>query len=380
MNETNKQKKRNFGRSLAAVPRRIAASVRKFAQKRRWSVTTKATVMYGIIFALVFTGLGVLLVVSYRTYLLGSVEPEKVGAMLAPLAILLLILLAFGLALTLALGGLVVRGMLTPVKKMIATAKEIDTASLSTRIETGSSEDELYDLAAILNGMLDRLQSAFDRQNRFISDVSHELRTPIAVVQGYSELLSRWGSAKPEVLKEAIDAITAEAHNMKSLVEKLLFLARADKKTLIIQPESFHMDELINEIVTETRLITQKEIVAGQIEPLTVLADRALIKQAIRVFMENSVKYSGADGRITLSCYEDGGRCAVVVSDNGIGISETDLPHIFERFYKADASRRRDGGSAGLGLAIAKWIADAHEAELDVSSKPGIGATVRLLV
>jgi signal transduction histidine kinase len=346
------------------------------------NVTTKATIMYAFIFALVFTGLGVLLIISYRTFLRsgGLVTAEEMSDMLTPLVILLVILIPIGLALTLSLGGLVIRGMLTPIKKMINTAKEIDTSSLSVRVETGSSEDELYDLAAILNDMLDRLQSAFDRQNRFISDVSHELRTPIAVVQGYSELLSRWGAAKPEVLKEAIEAITSEAGNMKNLVEKLLFLARADKKTLVIQPDSFHIDELISEIVTETRLISSKEILAGQIESITLYADRALIKQAIRVFVENSLKYSGADGRVTLSCYADAGACAVVVSDNGIGISEADLPHIFERFYKADTARQRDGGSAGLGLAIAKWIADAHNAELDVSSKPGIGTTVRLLL
>ncbi|GHU99948.1 hypothetical protein FACS1894211_06270 [Clostridia bacterium] len=365
---------------FTAVPRAVARSVRSFAKRHRLSVTAKTTIMYAVIFALVFTGLGVLLVFSYRTYLINRVGAEEARDMLTPLAWLVLILLPLGLAVTLSLGGLVIRGMLTPVKKMIATAKEIDTASLSTRIESGNSEDELSDLAAILNDMLDRLQTAFERQNRFISDVSHELRTPIAVVQGYSELLTRWGLSKPEVLQEAIEAIGSEARNMKNLVEKLLFLARADKKSLQTQPESFHIDELINEIVNETRLISNKEILAGQIESNTLYADRALIKQAIRVFVENSLKYSGPDGRVTLSCYADEGRCAVVVSDNGIGISETDLPHVFERFYKADDARRRDGGSAGLGLAIAKWIADAHKADLDISSKPGIGTTVRLLI
>jgi len=378
-------KKRSFWRSLTAPSRYVLRSIRNFAKRHRLSVTVKATIMYAVIFALVFLGLALLLVFSYNTFLKGEaaagrIAQEEIGELLQPLTILLVILLPFGLALTLSLGGIVVRGMLIPVKKMISTAQEIDTASLSTRIEAGASEDELCALAAILNDMLDRLQSQFDRQNRFIADVSHELRTPIAVVQGYSELLTRWGFSDPAILKEGLEAINSEAHNMRDLVEKLLFLARADKRTIQLSSESFHIDELINEIVTETRLITQKEIIAGQIESITVLADRALIKQAIRIFVENSVKYSGNDGRITLSCYSDAERCAVVVSDNGIGISETDLPHVFERFYKADDSRRREGGSAGIGLAIAKWIADAHEAELGVTSKAGIGTTVRLLI
>ena len=351
-------------------------------KKRKLSITAKATILYAAIFVVTFAVLGTLIAVLYRANLINSqgVAAAQAKAMTEPLIIMIAVLLPVGLALTLALGGLVIRGMLAPVKKITAAAKEIDTASLSKRIEAGGSEDELCELAEMLNDMLDRLQAAFERQQRFISDVSHELRTPIAVVQGYAELLSRWGADKPDVRKEAIEAIESEARNMKSLVEKLLFLARADKKTVAVKTESFHIDELINEIVTETRLITQKEIIAGQIESITVVADRELIKQAIRVFVENSIKYSGADGRITLSCYNAGGRCAVVVSDNGIGISEKDLPHIFERFYKADDSRRREGGSAGLGLAIAKWIADAHGAELDVASKPGIGTTVRMLI
>lgn len=261
--------------------------------------------------------------------------------------------------------------MMTPVYIMNDAIKEINVANLDKRLNIQGSQDELRDLSTTVNNMFDRIQDSYNKQKQFVSDASHELRTPIAVIQGYANLLNRWGKDDPEVLQESIDAIKDESDNMKDLVEKLLFLARADKDTQKISKETFRLDELVDNICKESKLIdTNHNIVCNSESDISVFADKKLIKQCVRILVDNSMKYTPDDGSITLSTLSDSTYVFVRISDTGIGIPEKDIPYLFDRFYRVDESRSKanDKGGTGLGLSIANWIAKVHNGEILVES------------
>jgi len=267
--------------------------------------------------------------------------------------------------------------VLKPVGTMSKTVKNITANALDTRINVSGSQDELKDLAHTFNSMLDRIQQSYEQQNQFVSDASHELRTPIAVIQGYANLLDRWGKDDKEVLEESIAAIKSEAESMKGLIEQLLFLARGDKNTQKVEKIEFYMDELIDDIIKETRLIDENhEIINERNENLQISADRNLIKEALRIFVDNSIKYTGHGGYVKINSFEAYDKIIISIEDNGIGMSKEDLPHIFDRFYRADKSRTKESGGTGLGLAIAKWIVMKHRGAIEVESKIGEGTKI----
>lgn len=280
---------------------------------------------------------------------------------------------------TTIIGARTLRKMLNPIDDMISTAKAVSARNLNTRLNVVDSHDELKELAETFNDMLDRIQDSYERQNRFVSDASHELRTPISVIQGYAGLLQRWGKEDKEVLDESVSAIKNEAENMRVLVERLLFLARADKNTQKIEKSFFSVNELVSEVIRETRLIDTEHSITGEITGTVSLhGDRGLIKQALRIFIDNSIRYTPAGGKITIDGRLKGGRVILTIEDNGIGISGEDLPHIFDRFYKSDKSRTRKGGGSGLGLSIAKWIIERHQGHILVESALNKGTKVSI--
>ena len=308
-----------------------------------------------------------------RHLMVRVVNEQDLGIAGMPIGVFIA-LIAFLLLLSAVFGGLLIRRMLRPVFDMTKAARSITANDLSTRIETVDSHDELRDLADTFNGMLDRIQESYEKQNRFVSDASHELRTPLSVVSGYANLLRRWGSENPEVLNESVCKIIEETDNMQQLVDRLLFLARADRRTQHVRFERFSATEMMREIAEETRMIDEEHTLAEAIpEGVTLTADHALIKQALRAIVDNSIKYTPPGGTISLSCRERDGAVEFGVTDTGIGISEKDLPKIFDRFYKADEARTRGKGSSGLGLSIAKWIVERHGGGIRVESRPGKG-------
>jgi signal transduction histidine kinase len=282
--------------------------------------------------------------------------------------------------LILIIGAATSKRLLKPVKVMTETVQNISISQLgTTRLDVSGSKNELKDLARTFNSMLDRLQLAYEQQNQFVSDASHELRTPISVIQGYAGLLDRWGKSDGQVLEESITAIRTEAENMKDLVEKLLFLARGDKDTQKLEKEEFYINELVDEIIKETKLIdTTHEVGCIRNEAILVNADRTLLKEAIRVFVDNSVKYTPEGGKIKLECYLDKGAAVVTIEDTGIGIPEKDLPKVFDRFFRADKSRTKETGGTGLGMAIAKWIVLKHGGTIKVQSKVNVGTKINV--
>lgn len=292
---------------------------------------------------------------------------------------IMIIVNGIAIFITLIFGSRASRRMLLPIERMNKTVKHISIHELDTRLDVGGAQDELKDLAETFNEMLDRIETSYRLQNQFVSDASHELRTPISVIQGYSNLLDRWGKDDKVVLQESIDAIKSESENMKELIEKLLFLARADQKLENLFKEEFRMDQLIDEVLKETRLIDQKhQIISESREMIGFYGNRNSIKQMLRILIDNSIKFTPEGGTITVNLMGGKRKVLIEIIDTGIGIAKEDLPHIFERFYRADKSRTKEQGGQGLGLAIAKWIIDQHNGQVRVESKPLAGTKISI--
>ncbi|QAT49222.1 sensor histidine kinase [Caproiciproducens sp. NJN-50] len=256
----------------------------------------------------------------------------------------------------------------------------INASRLDTRIAVSGTQEELRNLAAAINSMLDRINESYRAQVRFVSDASHELRTPIAVIQGYVSLLDRWGKHDEKALQESIEAIKSETDNMKQLVEQLLFLARGDNNTMILQKERFDVSALAQQVYRETKMIDGGHGYFLRAEPALIDADEALIKQAMRILVDNAVKYTPAGGTIRISAVSSGEEVRVTVQDDGIGIPAEALPRVFDRFFRTDASRARATGGAGLGLSIARWIAERHGGHMEVLSREAIGSRISLVL
>ena len=234
------------------------------------------------------------------------------------------------------------------LKALAGKLDEINATHLDRRIDLPGTQKELKTLAQAINAMLDRINEAYRSQMRFVSDASHELRTPIAVIQGYANLLNRWGKDDPATRQEAIDAIRQEADSMKELVEQLLFLARGDNDSMHIEMETFDLTEVAAEVLKETGMIDQTHTFSARWEgAVPVCADVGLTKQALRILVDNSIKYTPAGGHITLSAALRDGMARLSVQDEGQGIDAGSLPHVFDRFYRTDQSRARQTGGTG---------------------------------
>ena len=272
--------------------------------------------------------------------------------------------------------------VLAPIRDIATMADTLSESNLSNRINIAGTKNELKDLASVINRMLDRIERSYNSQKQFVSDASHELRTPISVIRGYTDMLKRWGKDDPEVLDEGIAAISQETEGMKDLVESLLFLARHDKKTLMMEISSFDPSELIGEVQKEEAMVhSEYRFTASGLEPMNIKADRNMMKQVLRILCDNAVKYSEAGTEITLSCLKDAeGMCCLSVKDEGQGISQEDLPKVFDRFYRSDKARKSDTGGHGLGLSIARIIVIAHGGKIRVRSKIGCGTVFSVLI
>ncbi len=258
-----------------------------------------------------------------------------------------------------------------PVRVMSATANRLTVNNLhSERLNVEGTKNELKDLANVINAMLDRIETSYESQKQFVSDASHELRTPIAVIQGYINMLNRWGSTNEEVLQESIEAIQNEARSMQELVEKLLFLSRHDKKTLKLTKKRFNMRPLVEDMVKETRLVAVNRVINNPfLEDVIVYGDKQALKQAIRIFIDNAVKYTKDGDEISISCQRINDDCVITVADTGIGMTKKDVDSIFNRFYRSETVRNQNISGHGLGLSLAKLIILAHTGKIKVRSQ-----------
>ncbi len=268
------------------------------------------------------------------------------------------------------------KSVLAPIHDITEMATTLSASNLSNRINIAGTKNELKDLASVINSMLDRIERSYNSQKQFVSDASHELRTPIAVIQGYISMLQRWGKSDPEILDEGISAIAQETSSMRELVESLLFLARHDKKTLMMEMTRFDALEVATELHREAAMVTPEDTFhLSPAESCMIEADRNMIKQVMRILCDNAVKYTPKGGTITIGVRREAERCILSVSDTGPGIPSDELPKIFERFYRSDSARKAENGGHGLGLSIARIIVKGHGGKLRVRSRVGAGST-----
>lgn len=258
---------------------------------------------------------------------------------------------------------------------------EISPAKEGTHLHTGNSEME--HLERSINNLIDRMRESYRQQSRFVSDASHELRTPIAVLQGYVNMLDRWGKNDEKVLDESIEAIKSETAHMKKLVEQLLFLARGDSGKTKLNMENFSLNEMMKEVYEESLMIDKnhKYEFYPHNDDLTISGDISMLKQTARILIDNAAKYTPNEASITLkTSIHKSGSPAFIIQDEGIGIGNKDASHMFERFYRSDPARNKDSGGAGLGLSIAKWIIDKHNGYFEVLSREDIGTRITVIL
>ena len=271
------------------------------------------------------------------------------------------------------------RDPMTDDDKMATLEQAIERATVdSPTVSTG--DKDLRSIEVALNGLLRQMQEAKLQQMRFVSDASHELRTPIAVIQGYVNMLDRWGKTDESVLEESIEALKAESDHMQELVEQLLFLARGDSGRNALNRTDVNIAQVVHEVWEESCMIDEQHDYRctvseddTQSDHLLTEGDLAMLKQSLRIIVQNAEKYSPTGSTITLSARREGQSVCYSVQDEGIGMSEADVRHIFERFYRAEGARDGEAAGTGLGLSIAKWIVDAHEGSIEVVSREGVG-------
>ncbi|MBZ0291840.1 MAG: HAMP domain-containing histidine kinase [Anaerolineae bacterium] len=291
------------------------------------------------------------------------------------LVLVLIVSASVGILGSVALGMWLSNRALKPIERITAAASKIaQTDDLTTRLPWHGPMDELGNLTSVFNHMMDRLEDLFSLQRRFVADVSHELRTPLTAIRGNLDLVKRYGMDDM-----SLEAIESEAERMSRMVDDLLMLARADYGGLTLELEPLDLDTVVMEAYRQGQMLVSDrdlKVDLTGLEPVRVAGNPDRIKQVILNLLGNAIKFTPDGGHITVGLSATDDKALIQVKDTGIGISEDDQKHIFDRFYQADASRMRaEDSSSGLGLAIAKWIVEAHDGVINVESELDKGST-----
>ena len=279
-----------------------------------------------------------------------------------------------------AAGYWVSRRALKPVDRIAATARSISIRNISERVPVSGSGDELQRLAETCNAMLDRLESSVNQIKRFTADASHELRGPLTVTRTVAEIALR-NPAADSGSRAAFQEIVDEAAKAAVMLEGMLTLARADATPNSLLREPVDLASVVEEVCTSTRPVATQHglrlTMSTAPGAATILGDVPMLKRLVWILLDNAIKYSKPDGTITMRLHAAAEQVTLEIQDDGIGIDAADLPFIFDRFYRADPSRGLVDGN-GLGLSIARWIAETHEAKLTVQSEPRLGTVCQI--
>ncbi len=294
-----------------------------------------------------------------------------------------MVLAGIGLLLFASLGGsFIINRALHPVKNVVKTAQKITADDLSLRIEAHNRKDEIGALVATLNEMIARLEKSVEKIRQFSGDVSHELRTPLTIIRGEVEVLLRKRRETPEYI-DTLGSVLEESRRMEKIIDDLLFLSRIEaiERAKLSQP--VHLDEILTTVIESREAVIKKKGLsceAGEVSEIRAKGSGDLLERLIANILDNAIRYTPSGGRITYSLFRSVKWAQLEIRDTGIGIPAESLPLIFDRFYVVDQSRSKETGGSGLGLAIAKWIADSHDARIEVTSPEGEGGTsVRIL-
>jgi two-component system OmpR family sensor kinase len=292
-----------------------------------------------------------------------------------------LLVTALVLAAIAALGLWVIRLSLRPLEAIGATAAAIAGGDLTRRIERAEQKTEVGRLGLALNAMLSQIEAAFNAREaserklrRFVADASHELRTPLTAVRAYAELFTRGAASRPDDLARSMSGISREAERMSILVDDLLLLARLDEGRPLEQ-EKVELADVVGEAVDAAQVVEPDRPITLELEPATVIGDRERLRQIIDNLLANVRAHAGSETPMRIDLRRVDGKAEISVADGGPGLSEEQVSHVFERFYRADSSRARASGGAGLGLSIVAAVAHAHGGSVSAQSMPGEGAT-----
>ena len=276
------------------------------------------------------------------------------------------------------------------VRAMTDAAKNISGSNLTDRLPVTDRGDDFDVLAKTLNDLLSRLQTDFERERRFTADVSHELKTPLAVILGHANLLRRWGKHEPDRLEKSLSALIREAHSMEAIIENLLQMTRLENGHIRIHKTPVPVAEFFTRLIDSTQSYAPNVSFTESIGVPTLYTDEALLHQVCTIIISNSVKFAGETAHIELSIRPlleaerlpdapaSESACIISISDNGSGIAQDILPHIFERFYRGDAAHTRGAGGAGLGLSIAASIMQALGGSIRAENNNEKGACIML--
>lgn len=305
-----------------------------------------------------------------------GVPYRQIEIVLHGLLVTFLLYMPFIIFLAVVSGYWLMRRSLQPVDEITKRAEGITSTNLSERLPVIQTGDELERLSVSLNRMIERLDQAFQHINRFSADASHELRTPLTILQLELEGIAQSHRLTPS-LADQIGSALEETHRMSHIVENLLAISRLDAGEVKMDKARLDLGDLAESTAEQMKLLAdEKSIVFRRhVEAdIYVEGDRSRLQQVIVNLVANAIKYTHEGGQVEVTVRRDHNAAVLEVSDNGAGISANALPHVFERFYRADKARSRNSGGAGLGLAIAKAICTAHGAEIKVSSLEGRGS------
>jgi len=305
-----------------------------------------------------------------------GVPYQQIEVVLHGLLVTFGIYMPFIISLAVVSGYWLMRRSLQPVDEITKRAEGITSTNLSERLPVIRTGDELERLSVSLNRMIERLDQAFQHINRFSADASHELRTPLTILQLELEGIAQSHRLNPS-LTDQIGSALEETDRMSHIVENLLAISRLDAGEVKMDKTRLDLGHLAASTAEQMRLLAEEKLILFRSNVATniyVEGDRSRLQQVIVNLVANAIKYTQEGGEVEVNVRGGRGTAILEVSDNGVGISAHALPHVFERFYRADKARSRNSGGAGLGLAIVKAICTAHGAEIKVSSKEGQGS------
>ena len=270
-----------------------------------------------------------------------------------------------------------------PIRTLIGIAQEISAGDLDRLIPVPRPKDEMYYLALTFNQMIARLHKAFQQQRRFVADASHELRTPVAAIRSMTDVALAQASPVDDDHVPVLHHVNAQAERLGELIRDLLLLARSDEGQVPLEHELVRLDQLVSDVVATLDALAIERSINLQLltlEPATVQGDSSRLVQCIMNLLDNALSYTHPEGEVTVCVEVKENTACIIIKDTGIGIAPQHLPHIFERFYRADPARSQKEGKSGLGLAIVEWIVQAHGGSITVESQEGHGSTFSVTV
>jgi heavy metal sensor kinase len=355
------------------------------------SIRVRLTAWYTAVLALMLVVYAAAVFLAVRHEFREQLEEEQQGTVATPEERVeeelgeILLVLVLGLPPIVVLAGvggyLLARRALAPIDHLGAEARRITAERLHERLSIPNERDEIGRLAAVINDTLARLESSFEQLRRFTADASHELRTPLSVIRGIGEMSLR-ETRSPAEYKDAVGSMLEEVDRLTRLVDSLLQLSRGDAGTVRLSRESVDLGQLAREVVASLGILAeerQQRLRVDAADPVRVLADRLVLRDAITNVIDNAIKYSPNGSTIDVRVQRDGDRGTVSVTDEGPGIPAEHRERIFDRFYRIDEGRSRELGGTGLGLAIARWAVETNGGHISVHST-GRGSVFRVVV